>query len=434
MNGVCRDVVWSISDTGEDCYSSCAKKTINGKTLSAPPFKLRDIFDADAGETIEEKISDILTEDMGDGFACGSFNRDLVAISWINMSPFMTLDGTQSHCYIHDDLDKMISGEGAHGQGFGDAARVCRCIEPAIPCAENEMVLSNSCISCPAGTVRPAGDDAGQADTMCEPDICRVDQRVESHACIACPAGTNRAPGDITSGADTECNDMGVSRCSQVVCPEAVHECKIGGVCDEETGQCLPETSAENGISCNDQNDRTGSDHCLSGYCVGTRLPGWELGEPTLSCSEVCQAVGQTCDGGATVGDLYEPGSVHEPARGTTEGAGPNLISGMNAILATVPGGFVCGGDTNGDIQGQMDAGPYVNMGYRNELRPYEGEAQPDMSKCYAPTGPSSTPIMCDSRFPTPFQVTIPTAASTWERDNIQNTEWPLLKRLCKCV
>jgi hypothetical protein len=74
------------------------------------------------------------------------------------------------------------------------------------PCAENELVSSNACTACPAGTTNAAGDDASGADTTCDATLCAENELVSSNACAACPAGTTNAATDDASGADTTCD------------------------------------------------------------------------------------------------------------------------------------------------------------------------------------------------------------------------------------
>jgi hypothetical protein len=86
-------------------------------------------------------------------------------------------------------------------------------------------VLSNACVSCPAGTTNAAGDDASGADTTCDATLCGTDERVSSNACVPCPAGTTNAAGDDASGSNTTCDatlcgtDERVSSNACVPCP-----------------------------------------------------------------------------------------------------------------------------------------------------------------------------------------------------------------------
>ena len=75
-------------------------------------------------------------------------------------------------------------------------------------CAENEHVDgSNTCVACPTGYTRPAGDDPSGNATQCS--TCAADYRVDgSNNCVACGRGAENAAGDDASGAETQCTPI----------------------------------------------------------------------------------------------------------------------------------------------------------------------------------------------------------------------------------
>lgn len=72
-------------------------------------------------------------------------------------------------------------------------------------CEEDHHVVDNACVPCPAGSGRPAGDDAGEGDTSCTPILCGENEYVSDHACVACAPGSTNPAGDNATGDDTSC-------------------------------------------------------------------------------------------------------------------------------------------------------------------------------------------------------------------------------------
>ena len=77
-----------------------------------------------------------------------------------------------------------------------------------IICEVNQHVVSNACISCPAGmTNTDGGDDASGDTTECDDVICGVNDYISGNECNTCLTGTTNANGgDNTSGDDTTCD------------------------------------------------------------------------------------------------------------------------------------------------------------------------------------------------------------------------------------
>ena len=84
------------------------------------------------------------------------------------------------------------------------------CVAPT--CAENERVLENACVPCPAGTVNEAGDANSPYEsiyykTYCDAVLCGENERVIDNTCVACEQGWIAEAGQDASGADTQCEN-----------------------------------------------------------------------------------------------------------------------------------------------------------------------------------------------------------------------------------
>eukprot|EP01043_Picozoa_sp_COSAG02_P059471 COSAG02_NODE_7589_length_2945_cov_1.875264_1_plen_546_part_10 len=96
-----------------------------------------------------------------------------------------------------------------------------------ILCAEDEYVSSHACESCPPGMTRLAGDDATQEDTLCQPILCAEDEYVSSHACESCPPGMTRPAGDDATQEDTLCQPILCAE-DEYVSSHACESCPLG--------------------------------------------------------------------------------------------------------------------------------------------------------------------------------------------------------------
>ncbi len=100
-------------------------------------------------------------------------------------------------------------------------------------------------------------------------------------------------PDGVQCQDDSHCTEndaclAGVCESGPAVVCEALDDCHVAGVCDEEIGGCSNPT-AENGTACDDGNSETEGDACVGGICLGG------------GCS--CTGVNTCCDGCHPVAD-----------------------------------------------------------------------------------------------------------------------------------
>jgi hypothetical protein len=112
----------------------------------------------------------------------------------------------------------------------------------------NELVSSNSCVACPAGTTNAADDDASGANTTCDATLCDVNELVSSNSCVACPAGTTNAADDDASGANTTC-DATLCDVNQRVDTFVCEDCPPG-VISKATGDLATGVDTDCNIDC----------------------------------------------------------------------------------------------------------------------------------------------------------------------------------------
>ena len=115
-----------------------------------------------------------------------------------------------------------------------------------ILCPTDTFVVEHACEACPPGTSSPGGDDASGDDTACLAEVCGQDRHVVGNACVPCPFGTTNAAGDDASGPDTDCDDGRCAENERVV-DGACARCPLGEVSaagadpdGADTGCCLP--------------------------------------------------------------------------------------------------------------------------------------------------------------------------------------------------
>lgn len=110
------------------------------------------------------------------------------------------------------------------GHGHWEDAGACF----AKVCKENERVQGNECVPCEPGTEKPAGDNAGGDDTMCEPILCETNEHVDAeHKCVACSPGSTNDGGDDASGVPTVCHVLLAGQ-DEHIHVHTVKECPAG--------------------------------------------------------------------------------------------------------------------------------------------------------------------------------------------------------------
>lgn len=107
----------------------------------------------------------------------------------------------------------------------------------------------------------------------------------------ALPDGTSCNDGNPNTVNDVCTSGVcaGVDLCANVTCT-ASDQCHVAGTCDHSTGRCSNST-APDGITCNDGNANTVSDHCTGGVCAGVDL----CANVTCTALDQCHVAG-TCD------------------------------------------------------------------------------------------------------------------------------------------
>ena len=72
-------------------------------------------------------------------------------------------------------------------------------------CGANEKVVSNACVTCPAGKTSTGSHDASGEGTKCDATRCGPKEKVVSNVCTACPTGKISTGSHDASGEDTAC-------------------------------------------------------------------------------------------------------------------------------------------------------------------------------------------------------------------------------------
>ena len=103
------------------------------------------------------------------------------------------------------DGECMTCLEGTMRPAGDDPTQGNTMCEPIL-CAEDFHVVANTCTPCAPASTRAAGDDASNTDTQCEPLLCVMDEFVVEHTCTPCAPGTTNLAGDDASGDDTRCD------------------------------------------------------------------------------------------------------------------------------------------------------------------------------------------------------------------------------------
>lgn len=113
---------------------------------------------------------------------------------------------------------------------------------------------------CSGDTLNGAGDFNTALSDMIALGTCdaAVDEQGFVDACVASGFSNGQGGGSAKGP---------VSLCADVQCGAASDDCHIMGLCDPTTGQCS-ETTAANGIPCNDDNPLTTGTECSNGTCV----------------------------------------------------------------------------------------------------------------------------------------------------------------------
>ena len=97
---------------------------------------------------------------------------------------------------------------------------------------------TDTCDDCSSGSFDFANDGVdSDGDGTCDASLCAQDQRVLNNTCVACPAGSTNAAGDNVTGADTTCDtpacDDGLQNGDEtdIDCGGSCNECDVGEGC-----------------------------------------------------------------------------------------------------------------------------------------------------------------------------------------------------------
>ena len=202
----------------------------------------------------------------------------------------------------------------------------CEYIANVDSCDDGSVCTTND--QCLAGTCQPGNQIVCNDNDPCTDDNCdSVAGCVYTNNTALCDDGNFCTINDMCSGGECigntrTCDDLNsctIDSCDPIqrtcvnepnAC-DAPPECKIDGVCDSQTGDCVYD-NADNGLGCDDGDPCTTSDSCVSGICVGETMTcepidachtqgacveGFCLGSEETVCeaSGECYDVG-TCD------------------------------------------------------------------------------------------------------------------------------------------
>jgi hypothetical protein len=159
-------------------------------------------------------------------------------------------------------------------------------------------------LACPPNAFAPIGTECRAANGQCNPAevcsgqsaLCPIDGKL--------PDGAACDDGDICSSSDHCAAGACVSAPVLCVAPD---QCHAAGLCDPQSGQCIP-VAVPDGTSCNDGNACTQLDVCTSGACSGGApvvCPAPDqchsaatCNPQTGACSNPAKADGAACDDG----------------------------------------------------------------------------------------------------------------------------------------
>ena len=158
---------------------------------------------------VEARISTTNTHAYGPVISGSAFSVTKVDAAFTLIDGDGTSTGTGKKYVKNDVCDANYPcnncedcGTAAYRPGdiVADGATTCLDI---ITCTVGQRVQNFACVSCPAGTTRPAGDKNNEGDTACE--LCNENYHVSGGACVQCDSGDLRAAGDNINSGDTKC-------------------------------------------------------------------------------------------------------------------------------------------------------------------------------------------------------------------------------------
>ena len=163
-------------------------------------------------------------------------------------------------------------------------------------CAADEYVSSNSCVSCSAGTINDAGDDASGSDTVCDVAGCMTTSD--------CAYDSNAAVHD-----ESACSGLSAGSCNQCSLTTSQGSCSdIPGFLDSYSDTCSAYAANTN-------------------YCNNASV--WENSDGVDASEACCACGGGTSSGGSSAWALVNVSG------GDTDGDGvcdDNEITGLSLI------------------------------------------------------------------------------------------------------
>ena len=218
-------------------------------------------------------------------------------------------------------------------------------------CNDGNPCTADSCV---AGTCA----NVNTTDPCSDGDLCTINDTCSAGVCIgtAVPEGGACDDGDACTINDT---------CQSDVCAGTPRDCSSldgvcgAGVCNPTTGQCVVSPSNEGG-ACDDGNQCTENDACLSGACVGDAVPPGTTCDDGLACTQ-----NDACNNGACSGTAVDCSSLDTPC---TDGV-CNTSTGACESVAINEGGA-------------CDDGNSCSTGDQCVAGVCAGTLRPDLSTC----------------------------------------------------
>jgi len=135
----------------------------------------------------------------------------------------------------------------------------------------------------------------------CDPETGRCDDPFAEQGAV-CDDESDFTVDDVCDGKG-EC--FGTDLCAAVSCADMIlDQCMAAGACNRNTGECESQPK-QNGVSCDDGDDKTVNDVCVFGECKGTDLCKDVVCAPINSCHEAGECNAET---GVCVDNVREDG------------------------------------------------------------------------------------------------------------------------------
>jgi RHS repeat-associated protein len=175
-------------------------------------------------------------------------------------------DGCSVTCKVERCHGVVCKGDQCHSAGTCDPATGI-CSAPVLPdgtacddgslCTQGDACQGGVCV----GTIAVA---CGPPDQCHQPGACVP----ATGTCAYMPKPDGVPCNDNNSCTQVDSCESGICVGSNLISCGAGSQCQIEGICDPATGGCLFPGKAD-GTACDDGDDRTASDACHAGVCIG---------------------------------------------------------------------------------------------------------------------------------------------------------------------